>query len=243
MQRAFFLTNQNRICRAAVLGCLLIFAVLMLPVTAVLYAQEATGTEMTAQETAQKAAQEIAQEAEQEIAQETAQEIAQETAQEIAQEAAQESQPETQCRIGERVIGSKGKAWYIPVTRKLAFYLEPVNKNAKEAVVPAAAVLCGRKYKVWGIAHKAFYQNRKLKKVTIGKNVRSIGKKAFYGCTRLKRIVVKTTHLRKIGKSAFSRAGKKAAGGLRVKVPRKMKKAYLNMLRKAGLPRKASVHF
>ena len=41
---------------------------------------------------------------------------------------------------------------------------------------------------------------KKLKKVTVGKNVKKIGKKAFAKCPKLKKIVNKSKYIKKIKK-------------------------------------------
>lgn len=55
-----------------------------------------------------------------------------------------------------------------------------VKKNCKSIVIPASVIINGYKFKVTAIKAKAFAKNKKLKRITIGKNVKKIGKKAFY---------------------------------------------------------------
>ena len=104
-------------------------------------------------------------------------------------------------------------------------YVEP-DIDAKGAItVPAAVTVNGVTYKVTSIKSNAFKGNKKITKVTIGKNVETIGKNAFSGCTKLKTVSmganVKTisdkvfynctaltritipSSVKKIGKSAF----------------------------------------
>ncbi len=55
--------------------------------------------------------------------------------------------------------------------------------------IPATVKLAnGKTYKVTAIASKAFYKNTKVTKVTIGKNIKTIGSSAFSGCTKLKTV-------------------------------------------------------
>ena len=79
--------------------------------------------------------------------------------------------------------------------------------------------------------------NKKCKKITIPKVVKinnkkyrvvSIAKKAFADCKKLKKVIIKSTSIKKIGKKAF--AGKKK---ITVKVPKKKKKTYKKLLKKA----------
>ena len=77
---------------------------------------------------------------------------------------------------------------------------------------------------------------KQLTSVTIGKSVTMIGTKAFYGCTRLKTLTIKSTKLtaKKIGSKAFSKTPK----SMTVKVPKKKFKTYKSMLIKKGVNKK-----
>ncbi len=104
-------------------------------------------------------------------------------------------------------------------------YVEP-DIDAKGAItVPAAVTVNGVTYKVTSIKSNAFKGNKKITKVTIGKNVETIGKNAFSGCTKLKTVsmganvktisdkafynctaltrIIIPSSVKKIGKSAF----------------------------------------
>ena len=106
------------------------------------------------------------------------------------------------------------------------------KKNASSAAVPDTVTYKGKKYKVTEIAAKAFYKNKKLTKVTIGKNVQTIGKSAFEGCAKLKNITIKTTKLTKagIGKNSFKGIVKKAV----IKCPKKKLEDYMKWMQKPG---------
>ena len=107
-----------------------------------------------------------------------------------------------------------------------------LKKNASSVTVPDKIKVNGVTYQVKSIAPKAFANNKKLKKITIGKNVTSIGKQAFAGCKKLKKITIKSVKLKSssIGKNAFKGTAKK----LTVKVPKKKYKAYKKFLKKKG---------
>ena len=79
--------------------------------------------------------------------------------------------------------------------------------------------------------------NKALTTVTIPKGVKKIGKKAFYGCKKLKKVIVKTTTLKSVGKKAF----KGTAAKLRIKVPKKKFKAYKKLFKGKGQGKKAKV--
>ncbi len=68
----------------------------------------------------------------------------------------------------------------------------------------------GKNYPVVAIAESACKNNKKIKTVTIGSNVSSIGKKAFFKCKKLKKIIIKANKNLKIGKSAFKKINKGA---------------------------------
>ncbi len=76
----------------------------------------------------------------------------------------------------------------------------------------------------------AFRKCSSLKSVTITKNVTEIGKDAFRDCKKLSKVTIKGTKLKKVGKNAFKNIAKKST----IKVPKSKKKAYKNLLKKAG---------
>ncbi|MCI8308337.1 MAG: family 43 glycosylhydrolase [Lachnospiraceae bacterium] len=115
--------------------------------------------------------------------------------------------------------------------------LKPVKNNKTKATIPATVKYAGVTYKVTSIASKAFYNNKKLKQATIGKNVTVIGGKAFSGCTKLSKIIIKSTKLKKAGAGAFKKTGGKAV----VKVPSKQVKSYRKLLKGKGLSKKAKI--
>ena len=87
------------------------------------------------------------------------------------------------------------------------------------------------------IGAKAFYKCTKLKKIVIPASVNKIGKQAFYGCKNLKSITIKTTKLtnKKVGAKAFKGTNKKAT----FKVPKKKLSAYKKLLKSKGANKKA----
>ena len=62
--------------------------------------------------------------------------------------------------------------------------LVSVVKKTKTVVVPDTIKLGGKTFKVTAIGKAAFKKNVKVTKVTLGKNVKTIGAKAFYGCKK-----------------------------------------------------------
>lgn len=84
-----------------------------------------------------------------------------------------------------------------------AAYIGTTDKKAAQVKVPDTVSVDGVTYKVTSIADKAFYKNKKVKTVIVGKNVASIGKSAFQSCTNLKTVTIKSTVFNKIGAKAF----------------------------------------
>ena len=115
-----------------------------------------------------------------------------------------------------------------------AALVKPLKKTNRTFVVPATIKSEDGKFtfKVTAISKNAFKKNIKLKKVTIGKNVSKIGANAFSGCKKLKNIKITSTQLTKksVGKNAFKGIDKKAV----IKVPKKKRKAYKNILKGKG---------
>ena len=57
---------------------------------------------------------------------------------------------------------------------------------------------------------KAAFRQNKIKEVVIPSNVEKIGAHAFVECNNLKRIVIKSKKLKKVGSRAFADMGKDA---------------------------------
>ena len=76
------------------------------------------------------------------------------------------------------------------------------KKSLKKVSIKSKLTINGVKYKVTAIAKKAFKNNKKIKTVVIGKNVKKIGKGAFAGCKNLKYIKVKSKNIKKLLKKS-----------------------------------------
>ena len=103
------------------------------------------------------------------------------------------------------------------------------NKNAKSVTIPAVIKVKGVTYKVTLIGTKAFNGSKKLTKVTIGANIKKISNNAFFKCKSLKMVNIKSVLLTKktANKKAFKGTNKKMV----IKVPKKVKKAYVKMFK------------
>lgn len=91
---------------------------------------------------------------------------------------------------------------------------------AKKISIPATVKSKGITYKVTSIATKAVKNNKKVKSVVVGANVKKIANKAFFKCPNLKKITIKSVKFTKknLNKKAFKGLHKK----LVVKVPKKV---------------------
>lgn len=146
--------------------------------------------------------------------------------------------------VGTKLKDTGNKASYkVTVSKENAVeveYVAPVKKNAKKVTIPKTVTLSdGTKAKVTSIAANAFKGNKKLTTVVIGKNIKKIGKKAFYNCKNLKKITINSTSLTKktIGAKAFKNTSNKAV----VKVVKKKLKTYKKILVAKGISKKAKI--
>ncbi len=130
------------------------------------------------------------------------------------------------------------------------------KKSLKSCGIASTVKIGGVKYKVTAVGAKAFKGNKKFTKVTIGKNVKTIGANAFANCKKVKSVNIKSTVLTQIGKNAFANSKKltkvtikskklkkigknafttKKGKKITFKVPSKKKKAYKKLI-KASKP-------
>lgn len=86
------------------------------------------------------------------------------------------------------------------------------SKNKTTLTIPATVKIGKKTYKVVAIKANALKNNKKIKNLVIGKNIKTIGKQAFYGCKNLKKITIKTTKLtaKSVRKQAFAKLNSKA---------------------------------
>lgn len=103
------------------------------------------------------------------------------------------------------------------------------KSTSKKATIPAEVKIGGAKFKVTSISNKAL-KGTKVTSVTIGKNVKTIGSSAFEKCGSLKKITIKSTALKKVGKKAFKGINAKA----KIKVPKKKLSAYQKLMKNKG---------
>lgn len=100
------------------------------------------------------------------------------------------------------------------------------EKKNSTVAVPDAIDINHVSCKVTIIFAKAFQKNNKVKNLVIGKNVKTIGKKAFYNCKKLNKVTINSVVLQKVGKQAIKGIHKKAV----IKVPKQQQKVYKKLL-------------
>ena len=149
--------------------------------------------------------------------------------------------PTPSVSVGTKIVDKKtGSIYKVTSSSSSSRTVAFVGNKVKASVtIPTSIKIKGATYKVTEISASAFKNNRKLKKVVIGQNIVKIGKNAFYGCKNLTSITIKSSRLtlKNIGKNAFKNPSPKAT----VKVPKKQKALYNQILKKRGLNKKAKV--
>lgn len=92
-------------------------------------------------------------------------------------------------------IGSDSVYTILSDSNRTVEYVKPAKKTCTSAHIPDTVRIGGKDYKVVSIKAGAFKGNRELIKVSIGKNVKTIGKKAFYGCKSLSKLSIFSKNL------------------------------------------------
>lgn len=105
-----------------------------------------------------------------------------------------------------------------------------IDKNAKKIIIPDSIEIDEELYKVTKIKASSFVGCKRLTSITIGKNVKEIGRNAFKDCKNLKFITVKSKVLGKVGKNALKGTSNK----LKITIPKKKQKVYKKLFRGKG---------
>lgn len=149
----------------------------------------------------------------------------------------QQNQQKPQVKEGDIYQVGALKYQVTDTDKKTVSVVGTAKKKLSKVTIPATVKIEQEKYQVTSIAKKAFWKQKKLTRVTVGKHVTSIGARAFYQCKSLKNVSFKTTKLKSVGKNAFAGIAKKAY----LNVPNKKAKAYQRLLKKAGAPKTAKI--
>ena len=107
-------------------------------------------------------------------------------------------------------------------------------RDANLRTIPARIKVGKKKIPVTAILARSFSNMKKLKSLTIGKNMKTIGNNAFVNCSRLKQIRILTRKLTKKGvkSNAFGNTNAYAV----VKCPSGLTESYKSILQKRGMP-------
>lgn len=119
-------------------------------------------------------------------------------------------------RVGTVFVYKKQNYKIIKVRKEVSFI--HAERNKREIVIPATVRWNGVTYKVTAIAAKAVKNNKKVKSVTIGANVKKIANNTFFKCPNLKKVTLKSVKIIKVNKKAFKGVNK----NLKIKISKKV---------------------
>lgn len=127
----------------------------------------------------------------------------------------------------------KGVTYLLKSGNTLAFTADNRKSLKKKTsyVVQDEVVAGGNRFKVTEIEAGAFQGLTKLKSVTIGVYVKTIGKNSFRGCKKLKKVTFLGKKVKKIGKNAFYGIAKKA----KMICQKSKKNTYQKLIKKSGV--------
>lgn len=151
------------------------------------------------------------------------------------------NQAETLAKGDETVVdGAKYKVTKVGTAKNAGTvtFVSP-KSGASSVTIPATIKVGDVTYKVTAIDSSAFAGNKSITSVTIGENVKKIGKKAFSKCANLTSITIKSTTLteKNVKGSSFKGVSTKCV----VTVPSGKASDYKTILQKAGLDTKVTV--
>ena len=115
-----------------------------------------------------------------------------------------------------KTFKSGGMTYKVTVSKKGNYQVALVKNNtktAKKVTVKDIVKYKGTNYKITSIGSSAFTNNKKLETITLGKNIKKIGKPAFKGCAKLVKVRVPKAKL-----SSYKKLLKKAGLKIGVKV-------------------------
>lgn len=103
-------------------------------------------------------------------------------------------------------------------------------KKTKNVKIGDTVTILGSKFKIVQIGDRALKNQTGIVSVTIGKNVQSIGKEAFFGAKKLQTITIKSQRLTKVGAKALKNIHARA----KIKVPASKLSKYKTLLKNKG---------
>lgn len=128
---------------------------------------------------------------------------------------------------------SDAASYKVTDVKKKTVTYSKTKTTSKKAVVHDTITVNGTKLKVTAVGASAFAGNKKIKTVTLGKNITKIGTKAFYKAKNLSQITVNGNTIKSIGKNAFSGVKKNCKITVRAKDKKQYKKI-VKLIKKAG---------
>ena len=146
--------------------------------------------------------------------------------------------PKMSLKTGMIIKDSKtGGKYKLMAGNKTVAYKAPLDKNAASIAIPDTIEYGGLTFNVTIIAAKAFYGCNKLVALTVGKNVKTIGKYAFRNCNMLCRLYIESSKINKIGPSILTGTDEY----LIIKTPEKKRETYTKLLKNKGQSKKAKI--
>lgn len=122
--------------------------------------------------------------------------------------------------------------------KKTVLAVKGLDKKAGSIQIPDTVEINGKKCSVTEIGSSAFKGYGKAVSLTVGKNVKIIGKQAFKSCKKLKTVKITGKALKTVKSGAF----KNTAKSVKVKWPKalskKQRSRLTKMLKKQGLKTK-----
>lgn len=133
---------------------------------------------------------------------------------------------------------SKNKLNY-KVTGSSTVSFTGTTSKATKITVPKTVTANGVKYTVTSISANAFKNNKTVKTIVLETNIKKISSNAFYGCTKLTLLKIKSSKLTdsNLSLKAFNGVNKPTV----IKVPSKKVTSYKKIFRNNGLSTKVSV--
>ncbi|MCR5429353.1 MAG: leucine-rich repeat domain-containing protein [Lachnospiraceae bacterium] len=102
-----------------------------------------------------------------------------------------------------------------------------------EAKIPSVVEVDGAAKAVTAITKNLFAGNQKIRKVTIGQNITTIGKGAFKNASSLKSIIIYADNITKISKDAFSGIAENAV--IKIEASKEQYEKIIKLIKKSGI--------
>ena len=130
-----------------------------------------------------------------------------------------------------------GCSYRVLSSKDRVFCQGPLKDTIAWVNIPNKIIYKEADFIVSAIGKNAFKNCTKLKKVNLGKNIKTISPYAFSGCKKLININIRTTLLEKVGAHALQGTNAK----LVIKVPKKYLKTYKKILQSKGQSKEAKI--